>query len=98
MDWRGLVLTVLPPFWGWHLLVGIWALVSVGTAASIPGPMEPWPSRRYVLFSDPFYSNGPNDQGVGWNVLFSLERVALGFGLAAAVGIPMGFMIGRFEF
>ena len=50
------------------------------------------------LFSDPFYRKGPNDQGVGWNVLMSLERVALGFGLAAAVGIPAGFMIGRFEF
>ena len=51
-----------------------------------------------VLFSDPFYSNGPNDQGIGWNVLFSLQRVALGFGLAALVGIPAGFIIGRFEF
>jgi nitrate/nitrite transport system permease protein len=35
---------------------------------------------------------------VGWNVLMSLERVALGFGLAAVVGIPAGFMIGRFTF
>ncbi|HEX7435865.1 MAG TPA: nitrate ABC transporter permease, partial [Caldimonas sp.] len=50
------------------------------------------------LFSDPFYRKGPNDQGIGWNVLFSLERVAVGFGLAAMVGIPLGFMIGRFEF
>ena len=50
------------------------------------------------VFSDPFYSKGPNDQGIGWNILFSLQRVALGFGLAALVGIPLGFMIGRFEF
>jgi nitrate/nitrite transport system permease protein len=35
---------------------------------------------------------------VGWNVLMSLQRVAIGFGLAAAVGIPAGFAIGRFEF
>jgi nitrate/nitrite transport system permease protein len=77
--------------------VGIWALVSIGTASSIPGPLETW-KQAVVLFSDPFYRNGPNDQGVGWNVLMSLERVALGFGLAAAVGIPAGFMIGRFEF
>jgi nitrate/nitrite transport system permease protein len=48
------------------------------------------------LFADPFYSNGPNDQGIGWNILFSLQRVGLGFGLAALVGIPLGFMIGRF--
>ena len=49
------------------------------------------------MFSDPFYSKGQNDQGIGWNILFSLERVATGFGMAALVGIPMGFMIGRFE-
>jgi nitrate/nitrite transport system permease protein len=97
VDWRGLALTVLPPLLGLALLVGIWSLVSVGTGTSIPGPMAV-AKQAYVLFSDPFYRNGPNDQGVGWNVLFSLERVALGFGLAAAVGIPMGFMIGRFEF
>ncbi|HEV3010011.1 MAG TPA: nitrate ABC transporter permease, partial [Burkholderiales bacterium] len=28
----------------------------------------------------------------------SLQRVGIGFGLAAAVGIPLGFMIGRFRF
>jgi len=50
------------------------------------------------LFSDPFYRKGPNDQGIGWNVLISLQRVGLGFGLAALVGIPLGFMIGRFAF
>ncbi|MFY8043895.1 MAG: ABC transporter permease, partial [Rhodoferax sp.] len=96
-DWRGMLLQVVPPLCGIALLVGIWALVSVGTAASIPSPLETW-KQAVVLFSDPFYSKGPNDQGLGWNVLFSLERVALGFGLAAAVGIPVGFMIGRFEF
>jgi nitrate/nitrite transport system permease protein len=41
-------------------------------------------------------ATGPNDQGIGWNILFSLQRVAMGFGLAALVGIPLGFMIGRF--
>jgi nitrate/nitrite transport system permease protein len=50
------------------------------------------------LLADPVYRNGPNDQGIGWNVLYSLERVGLGFGLAALVGIPLGFAIGRFEF
>ena len=50
------------------------------------------------IFSDPFYSKGPNDQGIGWNVLTSLKRVGIGFGLAALVGIPLGFMIGRFRF
>ncbi|MBI3712936.1 MAG: nitrate ABC transporter permease, partial [Burkholderiales bacterium] len=50
------------------------------------------------VFSDPFYQNGPNDQGIGWNIYASLKRVGLGFGLAALIGIPMGLMIGRFRF
>ncbi|MEK7716460.1 MAG: nitrate ABC transporter permease, partial [Pseudomonadota bacterium] len=40
----------------------------------------------------------PNDQGIGWNVLMSLGRVGVGFGLAALIGIPFGFLIGRFAF
>lgn len=48
-----------------------------------------------TLFADPFYQDGPNDMGIGWNVLASLQRVAVGFGLAALAGIPLGFLIGR---
>ena len=96
-DWRGLMLTVLPPVFGLMLLVGIWALVSIGTASSIPSPLETF-KQAVTVFSDPFYRKGPNDQGVGWNILMSLERVAVGFGMAAVVGIPAGFVIGRFEF
>ena len=97
LDWRGITMAVLPSLMGLGLLIGIWALVSLGTASSIPSPLETW-KQALTLFADPFYRKGPNDQGVGWNVLMSLERVAMGFGLAAAVGIPAGFMIGRFDF
>ncbi|MDO8699827.1 MAG: nitrate ABC transporter permease [Rhodoferax sp.] len=96
-DWRSLWLAILPPVFGLGLLVGVWALISISTASSIPSPLETF-KQAVVIFSDPFYRKGPNDQGVGWNILKSLERVALGFGLAAAVGIPAGFVIGRFEF
>lgn len=96
-DTQTLVRAALAPLLGLALLIGIWALVSISTASSIPSPWETW-KEAVVLFSDPFYRNGPNDQGVGWNVLMSLERVAVGFGLAAVVGIPAGFAIGRFEF
>jgi nitrate/nitrite transport system permease protein len=96
-DWRGVAMVVLPPLLGLALLVGIWALVSTGTASSIPSPWDTF-KQAQVVFADPFYSKGPNDQGVGWNILMSLQRVAVGFGLAAAVGIPVGFAVGRFEF
>jgi len=42
----------------------------------------------------PFYDNGPNDKGIGIQLGHSLLRVALGFGLAALVAIPLGFVIG----
>ena len=100
-DWgalsRALWLAVLPPVLGVALLVGLWALVASSTGGSIPSPHDTWLQAQEV-FSDPFYRNGPNDQGVGWNVLASLQRVAVGFGLAALVGIPAGFAIGRFAF
>lgn len=95
-DWRGLWLKVLPPVFGFGLLVGIWALLTMNST-SFPTPKDTF-AAAWALFSDPFYSNGPNDQGIGWNVLNSLQRVGLGFGLAALVGIPLGFMLGRFTF
>ncbi|MEC5213197.1 nitrate/nitrite transport system permease protein [Polaromonas sp. CG_9.5] len=96
-DFSALWLRVLPPLLGLGLLVLVWELVSMTTKGSIPSPKDTF-LQAVVLFSDPFYRNGPNDQGVGWNVLSSLQRVALGFGLAAIVGIPAGFLIGRFAF
>jgi nitrate/nitrite transport system permease protein len=81
---------------GLAVFVGLWALLAK-QGGRIPGPGVVWDA-AVVIFSDPFYSKGPNDQGIGWNVLSSLKRVGIGFGLAALVGIPLGFMIGRFRF
>jgi nitrate/nitrite transport system permease protein len=94
IDGRALALRLGAPLVGMGLLVGIWALLTTG-GGSFPTPAATFEA-AVKLFSDPFYSNGPNDQGIGWNVLNSLERVGLGFGLAALVGIPLGFVLGRF--
>jgi nitrate/nitrite transport system permease protein len=87
---------VLPPILGLLVLVGIWYVATL-KPGPIPGPVVVW-NAAAALFADPFYNNGPNDMGIGWNVLASLERVGIGFGLAALVGIPAGFMLGRFAF
>jgi len=95
IDWGAFWLKVLSPVAGMGLLVALWALAPMNST-TFPSPTETFKA-AVELFADPFYRKGPNDQGIGWNILFSLERVAIGFGLAAAVGIPMGFMIGRFK-
>ena len=96
LQFKAFMQWLLPPVFGLLLLLAIWALISA-QAQGLPGPIKTFQS-ALELFSHPFYVNGPNDQGIGWNILASLKRVALGFSLAALVGIPLGFMIGRFEF
>ena len=91
-----LVRAILPPLLGMLILIGIW-YVATQKGGSIPGPGQTWDA-AVKLFADPFYRNGPNDQGIGWNVLSSLQRVGIGFGFAALVGIPLGFILGRSAF
>lgn len=75
------------------LLLCGWQIVALNST-DFPTPWQ----AAIPVFAHPFYIAGPNDQGIGWNVLASLKRVAIGFGLAALVGIPVGFLIGRFRF
>jgi len=93
---KAIALSITPPIIGLGLFILLWALVSNSTP-TIPTPGTTW-AAAVELFSDPFYNNGPNDMGIGWNILASLERVGIGFGLAALIGIPLGFIIGRFRF
>lgn len=81
---------------GLLVFILLWAWLANHTP-QLPGPLQTWRAAVEV-FSHPFYDHGPNDQGIGWNILRSLERVGMGFGLAALIGIPLGFMIGRFTF
>jgi len=72
-------------------LVG--AAASSGQKSAFPTPMDV--GRKLVeQLSDPFYDKGPNDKGIGIQLAWSVGRVALGFGLAALVAVPLGFLIG----
>lgn len=85
---------VVGPVAGFALFVLVWQVVAM-RIPEIPTPGVTWRA-AVELFADPFYDNGPNDKGIGWNLLASLQRVGIGFGLAALVGIPVGFAIGRY--
>lgn len=66
---------------------------AAGTKSAFPAPAD---LGRKLLehLRDPFYDRGPNDKGIGVQLAYSIGRVLLGFGLAALVAIPAGFLIG----
>ncbi len=93
---QALAHALVPPLLGLAFIVLVWQIVSL-KSSGIPSPLVA-AREALLVFSDPFYQKGPNDQGIGWNILASLKRVGLGFGMAALAGIPLGFLIGRFRF
>ncbi|MCJ2127670.1 nitrate ABC transporter permease [Methylobacterium sp. E-045] len=61
--------------------------------SAMPGPLDV-AATAWKHLKDPFYDRGPNDKGLGIQLAYSIGRVALGYGLAVLVAIPIGFLIG----
>lgn len=84
---------ILPPIVFTLALLAIWQLLCMSSTSLIPGPIrmvsDTW---NYII--DPFFDNGGTDKGLGWQILISLQRVALGYSIAAVVGIVVGAIIG----
>jgi nitrate/nitrite transport system permease protein len=68
-------------------------LAGVEDEARLPVPSEII-AHGIEAFKSPFYDNGPNDKGIGLQLLYSLQRVLTGYGLAVLVAIPLGFLLG----
>lgn len=75
------------------VLLGLWQLVTILTKNEIPGPVATWQVFR-ELMSEPFYDRGPNDKGIGNQLVSSLIRVFSGFGAGSIVAIPLGLLMG----
>jgi len=86
--------TIVPPLVVLAVLLLIWEIASSGPTASLPPPSKIW-AEAGDLIRDPFFVAGSQDIGLGWRVLTSLQRVAVGFGLAAGVGILLGALVGQ---
>ncbi len=63
------------------------------TGSNIPIPSE-IAAFAWQELTDPFYDFGEANRGIGLQVAYSLTRVLIGFSIAAAVAIPIGFLIG----
>lgn len=69
-------------------------LTGAGSAkAGVPPPSQV-AIKAWEQLSNPFYDAGPNDKGIGIQIGYSIYRVLTGYALAAAVAIPLGFLIG----
>lgn len=66
---------------------------ATGSVEALPTPAAV-ASQLWSHLSDPFYDRGTNDKGIGIQLAYSIGRVLLGFLLAAAVAIPLGFLVG----
>ena len=85
---------VVPPLITLALLMIVWQLACSSPKSSLPAPTKIWTEAR-DLITQPFFVNGPQDIGLGWRVLTSLQRVAMGFSLAAIAGVAFGALIGQ---
>lgn len=85
-----------------YLVIGIAVLLGMFDLASMLTAKNriPIPSASKVLgtffdlWKHPFYDNGPNDKGIGYQLLRSLTTVFQGFSLATLVALPVGYLIG----
>jgi nitrate/nitrite transport system permease protein len=76
------------------LILLVWQLLCIKPTSALPSPSRIW-SEANELILHPFYESGSQDMGLGWRVLTSLKRVAVGFGLASVVGVLLGAFVGQ---
>jgi nitrate/nitrite transport system permease protein len=84
----------LPPLVMLVMILAVWQVLCMKPGATLPAPSKIW-AEAYDLIVDPFFIAGPQDIGLGWRVLTSLQRVAIGYGFAGLVGILLGTIIGQ---
>lgn len=86
--------TAVPPLMTLALILLVWEILCFGAGATLPPPSQVWRDAGDLIL-DPFFINGSQDIGLGWRVMTSLQRVAIGFGLAAMAGIAVGAIVGQ---
>ncbi|TLP79373.1 ABC transporter permease [Nesterenkonia sphaerica] len=75
--------------------VSVWHITTAGLddGGLAPTPAATW-DRLTEMLTDAFMLDGPNNVGIFYHLVASLQRVLLGFGLAALVAVPLGLLLG----
>ena len=84
---------LVPPVVAIAIFLVVWQIFSWTPGATLPGPIQVV-QETWILIGWPFYDRGGIDKGLFWQVLASLQRVAIGYTLAAIVGICLGILVG----
>ena len=84
---------ILRPLVAITVLLVVWQILCHDASSTLPGPIKAV-QESWNLIINPFFDNGGTDKGLFWQLAASLQRVAIGFTLAAILGIGLGILIG----
>lgn len=101
---RDLMAAILPTMLMLVILLGLWQAICGNPESSLPSPSRVWTESHDVIMhplkgvtfdASGLHIEDGGDVGVAGHILTSLERVAIGYGLSAIVGIALGILIGQ---
>jgi nitrate/nitrite transport system permease protein len=85
---------VVPPIVVLAILLAVWELLCRRAGAALPPPSRVIRD-TWELIVNPFFDHGGIDKGLFWHLSASLQRVALGYSLAAVAGVALGTLVGQ---
>lgn len=97
--WKKNSQNIIPPIIGILGFLVVWQICSMVGLIKLPPPSDLWMNERtriYLMY--PFFNRGGTDVGLFWQSMASLQRVLIGYSLAAVVGIGVGILIGLNSF
>ncbi len=97
--WKKNSSNILPPIIGILGFLAVWQFCSMVGLIKLPPPTDLWTNERtrtYLMY--PSFNRGGTDVGLFWQSLASLQRVLIGYSLAAVVGISVGILVGLNSF
>ena len=93
--WKNNRKQIIPPLLGTGGFLLFWQLSTSLGLTKLAGPLSLFTEERTrELLFYPFYDRGGLDKGLFLHAMSSLSRVALGYSLAAIVGIAVGIAVG----
>jgi nitrate/nitrite transport system permease protein len=97
INFEKLAAQIIPPVLVILILLLMWQVACSSPTARLPSPLQIYADSRDLILH-PFFDNGGTDKGLGWHILASLSRVALGYAIAAVVGVALGTLVGASQF